>query len=83
MSAKKMFEALGYKQILQYDEDDKEDLIGIRYKLGDYVEIMFDLWDFDVTKFGKIWEHIGNSSINMDELKAIDQQCKELGWLDE
>ena len=80
MSAKEMFEELGYEQTLQYDEDIKEDLIAIRYKNRHNIEIIFDLWDCDFVKFGKIWEHLGNSSITMDELKAINQQCKELGW---
>ena len=81
MTAKELFKALGYKQKLQYDED--KELIGIRYKQGKHIEIIFDLWDCDVVKFGKIWEHLGNSSIDMDELKAINKQCKELGWLDD
>ena len=83
MSAKEMFEKLGYKQELQYDEDFKDDLIAIRYKSKHNIEIIFDLWDCDFVKFGKIWENLGNSSINMEELQAINQQVKELGWLDE
>ena len=80
MSAKEMFKKLGYKQTLQYDEDIKDELIAIRYKNRWNIEIIFDLLDCDFVKFGKIWENLGNSSINMEELQAINQQVKELGW---
>ena len=77
MKAKEMFKKLGYKQKLQYEDDD---LIAIRYKNKYNIEIIFDLWDCDFVKFGKIWENIGNSSINMEELQAINKQVEELGW---
>ena len=67
-TAKEMFEELGYKQ---YKSD-----ISIAYDLSDYTCIRFSL---------KRKEFIKNSiyPITMSEFKAIHQQLKELGWLDE
>lgn len=79
MSAKEMFEVLGYELIkntpLIYKKDD-----------GGYITMINF---FDVRKRIVIEEYEeyndnqpqGNTVIHMDTLKAINQQCKELGWL--
>lgn len=79
LSAKEMFEELGYKLIkntpLIYKKDD-----------GGYITMINF---FDVCKRIVIEEYEeyndnqpqGTTVIYMDTLKAINQQCKELGWL--
>lgn len=67
MTAKEMFEALGYEEdhhfayVKFYNE--KEDLYIWFSQPEETIEANFD--------------------ITMPLLKAINQQCKELGWLDE
>lgn len=67
MNAEKMFENLGWEKV----EDETSCMM---YKSG-YRTIYFlqnDRWI--VTSAGPM---------SMDDLKAINTQCKELGWLDE
>lgn len=70
-NADKMFEELGY---IKHENNfgiyyhDKED------KWGEYTAIVFD--KEDKTLHFEIY-------ITMQELKAINQKCKELGWLDD
>lgn len=69
--AEKMFEELGYKKV---DDFSKKDIIPVlccyEGNAGDYIRFWKDE-SFDCT------------IINMEELKAINEKCKELGWLDE
>lgn len=67
MNAREMFEALGYEC--------KDDGLFILYDKDD--EHWFN--------FSKKYENllVGNYYVNRDELKAVVQQTKELGWLDE
>lgn len=81
MTAKEMFEKLGYEQELIYDLEFKKRLIAIRYKRKKYIIIDFDLLDGDFVKYGKIWEVISSCSITIEELQAINKQVEELGWL--
>lgn len=77
-TAREMFEALGYAMIENNDD-------GIAYAKGDSRIIFYKIdnlksvsaINLDVM-FGDL-EHC----ITMDELKAINKQCEELGWLDE
>ena len=86
MTAKEMFEALGYilifwnsnfKEAKEYQfvyESDNDRSIEFRKdKFGNCLYIRFD----------KLLGTIDNTKLSFDELKAINQQCKELGWLDE
>lgn len=64
----KMFEELGYKIYHKNSEQVK------------YADINNDTIEFHNSL--KVCMKYG-LSINMQELKAINQKCKELGWLDE
>jgi hypothetical protein len=70
MSAKEMFEALGYRYMKTLSDEKHIWYRNSRTKS----EIVFNL----------TFKSISNDyAIQLDELKAINQQCKELGWLDE
>lgn len=74
MIAQEMFEKLQYIKTLH---DDKE-IVYVMY--NDYckvAEIGFDLINqtFDCNCYDEVMD------VNMKTLKAINQQCKELGWL--
>lgn len=72
MSAKEMFEKLGYKE-----QADSEHIFYINDNYIFRCQIAFDLAEktFDV--------HIGYAAndITMKELQAINKKCKELGWI--
>ena len=81
MEAEKMLKDLGY----EIERDDNAYLIYIKYDedcghdTGSIEKIIFD------KTFNRV-AHTTNSYfdfIDYKELKAINQQCKELGWLDE
>lgn len=73
MTAKEMFENLGYKQ--------RADCSKVKYANGNDEEIYFWLEDDTLSIFA---EYSGESKyLTKDELKAIMVQAKELGWLDE
>lgn len=67
MNAREMFEKLNYRF--------KDDRLYIEYEYNDEYFFRFSKLDKQIT--------IGNYHISLDELKAINQQCKELEWLDE
>lgn len=69
MSAKEMFEKLGYKyELTEYNVIEYwKNINGINY------EIDFDL---NIKKISILW----NNKIALKELQAINQQVKELGW---
>ena len=66
MTAHEMFEKLGYKH--------KDDRLYISYE---YDEEHYFIFHKNVKQIS-----IGNYHITFDELKAINQQSKELGWQD-
>lgn len=80
MSAKEMFEDLGYKLL--------ENKVYKTYKLkyykdDDNVILFYDDTEYSPKGFIKSGEYDGMCDyITMKELKAITQQCKELGWID-
>lgn len=93
MSAKEMFEALGYKQFKHnvFDEPPKanewitQDEPYILYKLeNEYAieEIEFRFYGKNVwlKGFRKDLKHIVPCPINIKELEAINKQIEELGW---
>lgn len=72
-NAKTMFEELGYREI-------KRTKTCIRFENNDLEVIEFE----DICKdFIKVACGCDATPINMQELQAINQMCKELGWLDE
>lgn len=84
MTAKEMFEKLGYEQY--QNKNDKEiaktwgQQMIIRYRDRNGFEIIFDFWDHDFCKFGTMGNLRLHSGISMNELQAINKQCEELGW---
>ena len=75
VSAKEMFEKLGYKQEhhISYIKYCKE----VEQCCGDLVEIQ--IWFYQIDEcFEK-----NREVITMEELQAINQQVKELGWLND
>lgn len=74
MSAREMFEELGY----EYD-DKKSRVIANLYDRDDTLSIHI--------AFNKANQRIGidclAAALDMDELQAINKQVEELGWLDE
>lgn len=87
MSAKEMFEKLGYRK------EDVEDIFTGEIYEYDYKYVKFDgTWLYEIlfndsTKLihfnTELFNKTQNEMITIDLLKAINQQCKELGWLDE
>lgn len=73
MTAKKMFEKLGYK----YEKRDNE----ILYSLDNGNYIIFFKDDKIICTDGE--NNVQGIEMDMEELKATIKQCKELGWLDE
>ena len=66
-TAREMFEELGYTC--------KENRLCISYEID-------ELYHFIFHKFQK-QIGVGNFHITLNELKAIIQQCKELGWFED
>jgi hypothetical protein len=75
MSAKEMFEKLGYK----YIENDR----GIVYSKSNNDSKLFIAFNKESKSVFKDDINFVSYDIDMQELKAINQQVKELGWLDE
>lgn len=80
MNAEEMFKKLGFEQIRKnahYIEYVKKE-----NGLSDYISILFSLMCKSIKPtYGYGTRGINYHEINIDELKAINQQCKELGWL--
>lgn len=76
MSAKEIFEKLGYTRNLA----SKKIIYAKELKgMFRYLEITFDLTEKEV----KLYDDYEYYTINKALLKAIQQQLKELGWLEE
>lgn len=79
MTAKEMFEALGY--MLDTAEENS------RLYCKDILDKnTFGYIDSEMIYFDEEYNNIyftNKDCLTMQELKAINQQCKELGWLDE
>ena len=78
MTAKEMFEELGYSLV--------ENSLGLKYQKL-VVDMLWVIY-FD-TKFKYLTTSLINDEyetyhvLDMNELKAINKQCEELGWLEE
>lgn len=75
MKAKEMFEKLGYRRSTDID------VIKYSKKLDDtvyWIKVMFDLLEKEIVLDNNGYEAY---IITCDLLKAINQQCKELGWI--
>ena len=79
-SAKDMFEELGFEQT------EKDDIF-IEYQRDDgdqHAEITFSLQDKNFRAiYGRYEFGMTSHYVTSDELKAINQQVKELGWIEE
>lgn len=75
MTAQEMFEQLGYTALTKKYTEGK--LKTIEYKNEENKD-----WIKFHTENGRFIEINGNG-VFIGELQAINQQCKELGWLDE
>lgn len=75
MTAREMFESLGYEYCKYYDRD------RIIQYYNEKEDIQFLFWiaeqEFSVSEYGEL------KNITVDEFKAIQKQMEELGWLDE
>ena len=79
MKAKEMFEKIGYK----FNGFDKE-FDYIKYSIIDKEEILFWIDKKEISIYHYIvvcgilqkWDR----NLTLNELNAINQQCKELGW---
>lgn len=77
-SAKEMFEELGWREyfrssvMVTYEKKSRSG------KSKKYIQFFFHNKEFYVGS-----EAIFNQPFTMKDLQAINQQCKELGWLDE
>lgn len=80
MEARKMFEELNLEQI----RNDDNYIEYVRNGLGGYISILFSLrWKSIKSTYGYQARGTNCHEIPLDELKAIIQQCIELGWLEE
>ena len=80
MNAKEMFEELGFEQT----RNDDNYIEYVRNGLGGYISILFSLrWKSIKSTYGYQARGTNYHEISPDELKAIIQQAKELGWLEE
>ena len=84
MSAKEMFEELGYEFI----EGDRYWLVYAKDKI-DMIDLEFTyskrVIGREYIRFGKPYKSIeieNKNILNLEELQAINQQVKELRWLD-
>ena len=80
MTAKEKFEQLGYIQI----ENNEEEIKYRRECLGQASDYIY--FELRHKRYGAYFRELGYFmclSISLEEYKAITQQLKELGWLDE
>lgn len=91
MTAKEMFEKLGFKQTLCINEYwEEHSQIEYESSFDEYTKrtIYFvdkgfyaNLYNYDFEK--EKMECVGGCIVDYETLKAITQQMKELGWLDD
>jgi len=79
MTAKAMFEKLGWK-IINAEDDDTIYYKKVKGQAVYYLEFHLDFASYYT--YGVAKDHEINNSLNVDEHLAITQQLKELGWLD-
>ena len=89
LSAKEMFEELGFKQVLCINQNNSEHA-QIKYEavFANCIkrEIYFipkgfyaQLYHYDYEE--QVFKNVGGCIIEKELLEAINQQCKELGWI--
>lgn len=80
-TAREMFEELGYT----FHDDSCFDELEFRKDVEPEIIISFDLSSKTVAVYdwGDYSDGFGTHYMSMQELQAINQMCKELGWFDE
>lgn len=76
MSAKEMFEQLGYGQIIGTKEKYSYEFIQYRNNK----EQRWITFEFENVNCGVYDDPVEPMNITMQELQAINKQCEELGW---
>ena len=83
MDAKEQFEAIGYEMTFENEYTltyTKKIFVSDEHQIEFYKNIKcFSSMVWSDSPF----EDAKPCEVTMDELKAINQQCKELGWLDD
>ena len=84
MKAKEMFEELGYKEVKEWSNIiHYENMIDEKFEQRHIIEFVVNHEFISVaSKFGKFTYGAFNG-IDVKLLQAINQQCKELGWLED
>lgn len=83
--ANEMFEKLGYEKLDGYEG---LNLIYIKFRkrvwIAEYQEIIFDLEHnlLNIKRENEEFYRTTTAILNMQELQAINEKCKELGWLE-
>ena len=72
MTAREMFKKLGYKYNKYRDRNQM-----IEYRKENSTSVLFWIEE----RVFSVSEYCEPKDITVDELKAINQQCKELGWI--
>lgn len=78
MNAKEMFENCGYELL----QDDMNWLI-YSINVGKWYQLDIAFSKFDKKVHLNTQSAVQGHTFDIQELKAINQQCKEIGWLDE
>jgi hypothetical protein len=82
MTAKEMFEALGWK-LVDSPEDYRDEIIYYTKKQGNAeYDLDFYLDDKTYYSYGTVKGQNINCPLSIDEHLAITQQMKELGWIE-
>ena len=86
MSAKEMFEKLGYELVKDTKSQNIMNWEIIYETKKDYMNRKAHFRFDEDSLYAQLFENdkkIGGCYIGKEQLQAINQQCKELGWLDE
>ncbi len=80
MTAQEMFESLGYKKLVTFEKN----IVYVKRYSAFKQFITFDLVGktFVVATVGIEQLEVKTERAMIEELKAINKQCEELGWLD-
>jgi len=89
MSAKEMFEELGFKQTICINMNLKEHR-QIEYEniYEEYIKITISFFDDSFyaqlyyKEDGVVFKNVGGCAIYKELLDAINKQCQELGWIE-
>lgn len=79
-NAKEMFKKLGYAKFdLNIYDKEKEERLNVFYE---YRNLLKDIHFYETGIYFVDWEHKSCIFAKKEEVLAIVQQCRELGWLE-